>query len=326
MATRREIEQTAFLYGGNSGYIEGLYETYLEDPTAVDSSWRAYFDDLGPETKALFRQSQRAIAAQPKPAVLPQFADRQQAPAPAGSAAAQIVQLDDERAKRIIRDHLRVIMLIRAYRVRGHLAAKLDPLGIVDGGYHAELDYRTYGFTDDDLNREFYLDYVLGLEKATLQTIIEVLRKTYSSSVGIEFLHIQDPDQKAWLQARMEGLRGIFETNDAEKREVLQQMTAAEGFESFLHVKYPGTKRFGLDGGESAICALETVIRTAVPLGVEEIDMLFEGSKQVEGHTICALGDAAAWPIQGLIRNFRDEIEDRIRARERGRTPAVAAE
>jgi len=277
MATRREIEQTAFLYGGNSGYIEGLYERYLEDPSAVDPSWRAYFDDLGAETKALFRQSQRAVAAQPKPAVLPQFADREPAaPAPpaappAGSAAANLVQLDDERAKRIIRDHLRVIMLIRAYRVRGHLAAKLDPLGIVDGGYHPELDYRSYGFTDDDLHREFYLDHVLGLEKATLQTIVEVLRKTYSSSVGIEFLHIQEPDQKAWLQARIEGLRGIFETNDAEKREVLDQMTRAEGFESFLHVKYPGTKRFGLDGGESAICALETVIRTAVPLGVEEL-------------------------------------------------------
>jgi len=271
MATRREIEQTAFLYGGNSGYIEGLYERYLEAPSSVDPSWRAYFDELGPETKALFRQSQRAIAAQPKPGVLPQFADQRPAAPPAGTQAANIVQLDDERAKRVIRDHLRVIMLIRAYRVRGHLAAKLDPLGLVDGGYHPELDYRTYGFSDDDLNRQFYLDHVLGLEQATLQTIVEVLRKTYSSTVGIEFLHIQDPDQKAWLQARIEGLRGIFETNDAEKREVLKQMTAAEGFESFLHVKYPGTKRFGLDGGESAICALETIIRTGVPLGIEEI-------------------------------------------------------
>ncbi len=271
MATRREIEQTAFLYGGNSGFIEGLYERYLEDPASVDVSWRAYFDDLGPETKALFRQSQQAIAAQPKPAVLPHFADRgRAAPSPLPAA---VVQLDDERAKRLIRDHLRVIMLIRAYRVRGHLAAKLDPLGLVEPGYHPELDYRTYGFTDNDLNREFYLDHVLGLEKATLQTIVEVLRKTYSSTVGIEFLHIQNPDQKAWLQARIEGLQGIFETNDAEKREVLQQMTAAEGFESFLHVKYPGTKRFGLDGGESTICAVETVIRTAAALGVEEIVM-----------------------------------------------------
>ncbi len=271
MATRREIEQTAFLYGGNSGFIEGLYERYLDDPTSIDVSWRAYFDDLGPETRALFRQSQRAIARQPQPAVLPHFADRAQAAPAAVHLGGTVVQLDDERAKRLIREHLRVIMLIRAYRVRGHLAAKLDPLGIVEAAYHPELDYRTYGFTDDDLNREFYLDHVLGLEKATLQTIMEVLRKTYSSTVGIEFLHIQDPDQKAWLQARIEGLQGIFETNDAEKREVFKQMTAAEGFESFLHVKYPGTKRFGLDGGESAICALETVIRTGAPLGIEEI-------------------------------------------------------
>ncbi len=271
MATRREIEQTAFLYGGNSGFIEGLYERYLDDPKAVDLSWRAYFDDLGAETRALFRQSQQAVAAQPRPAVLPHFSDVATALPPAAAAAAVVTQLDDERAKDVIREHLRVIMLIRAYRVRGHLAAQLDPLGLADPEYHPELDYRTYGFTDADLNRQFYLDHVLGLETATLQTIVEVLRKTYSSSVGIEFMHIQYPEQKAWLQSRIEGLRGIFETNDAEKRELLEQMTAAEGFESFLHVKYPGTKRFGLDGGESAICCLETIIRTVVPLGVDEI-------------------------------------------------------
>ncbi|TVQ35583.1 MAG: 2-oxoglutarate dehydrogenase E1 component [Geminicoccaceae bacterium] len=271
MATRREIDQTAFLYGGNTAYIEELFERYLADPSTVDVSWRSYFDELGPETKALFRQSQAALAAQPKPAVLPQFGDRGYAASSPLAAGPVVVQLDDERTKRVIRDHLRVIMLIRAYRVRGHLAAKLDPLGLTDPGYHPELDYRTYGFTDDDLNREFYLDHVLGLEKATLQTIVEILRKTYSSTVGIEFLHIQDPDQKAWLQARIEGLQGIFETNDAEKREVLRQMTAAEGFESFLHVKFPGTKRFGLDGGESAIACVETIIRTAAPLGVDEI-------------------------------------------------------
>ncbi|MEO1089981.1 MAG: 2-oxoglutarate dehydrogenase E1 component [Pseudomonadota bacterium] len=271
MATRREIDQTAFLYGGNSGYIEALYERYLDDPAAIDPSWRAYFDDLGPETRALFKQSQAALAAQPQPAVLPQFADQRRAETPGAAAGATVVQLGDERAKRLIRDHLRVIMLIRAYRVRGHLAAKLDPLGLTDSAYHPELDYRTYGFTDDDLHREFYLDHVLGLEQATLQTIVGILRKTYSSTVGIEFLHIQDPEQKNWLQSRIESLQGIFQTDDAESREVLGQMTAAEGFESFLHVKFPGTKRFGLDGGESAIPAVETIIRTSAELGVEEI-------------------------------------------------------
>ena len=162
-------------------------------------------------------------------------------------------------------------MLIRAYRVRGHLIAKLDPLGLTHNEQHPELDYRSYGFTDADLDREFYLDYVLGLEKATLRQIMEVLQKTYSGTVGIEFMHIQDPEQKAWIQSRIEGTAGIFSSSAEDKREILEQLTETEGFEQFLHVKFPGTKRFGLDGGESTIPALETIIRTAAELGGEEI-------------------------------------------------------
>ncbi|MGF1474973.1 MAG: 2-oxoglutarate dehydrogenase E1 component [Geminicoccaceae bacterium] len=275
MATRKEVEQSAFLYGGNSAFIEALYERYLSEPDAIDQSWRGYFDSLGSEMRSLFAQSKVAIESQPQPPVLPTLggASRRDMRVPMAGAGgpAPIVELDDARAQRMIRDHLRIIMLIRAYRVRGHLAAKRDPLGIHTGTYHPELDYRTYGFTDADLTREFYLDHVLGLEKATLQTILEILRKTYSSTVGIEFLHIQDPDQKAWLQSRIESLQGIFENTDAEKREILRQMTAAEGFESFLNIKWPGTKRFGLDGGESAIPAMETIIRTGVSLGIDEI-------------------------------------------------------
>jgi 2-oxoglutarate dehydrogenase E1 component len=264
MATRRELEQTSFLYGGNSSFIEELYARYLAEPGSVDPSWRAYFDDLGPENRALFERARAALQLRPRDAAGRQApANLNVPPAPAS--------LEDPATKALIRDHLRVIMLIRAYRVRGHLNAQLDPLGLVRRDSYAELDHKNYGFTDADLEREFYLDYVLGLETATLRKIIEILRKTYSGTVGIEFLHIQDPEQKAWIQTRIEGAGGLFDTTAEEKREILEQLTAAEGFEQFLHVKFPGTKRFGLDGGESTVPALETIVRTAAGLGVEEI-------------------------------------------------------
>jgi 2-oxoglutarate dehydrogenase E1 component len=261
MATRRDLEQTSFLYGGNSAFLEELYARYLSEPAAIDPSWRAYFDDLGPENRSLFERSR--AAQQPRP--------RELARLPANLNLAPSAGLDDAATKTLIRDHLRVIMLIRAYRVRGHLIARLDPLGLTGNDHHPELDYKTYGFTEADLDREFYLDYVLGLEKASLRKILEVLQRTYSSTVGIEFLHIQDPDQKSWIQSMVEGTGGLFDTDAEEKRDILEQLTMTEGFEQFLHVKFPGTKRFGLDGGESAIPALETMIRTGAELGVDEI-------------------------------------------------------
>ncbi len=261
MAKRRELEQTSFLYGGNGSFIEELYARYLSDPGSVNSGWRAYFDEMEPENRALFERARAAL--EPRPAHLRLV---QGDAAPAGEHS-----IDDPSVKALIHDHLRVIMLIRAYRVRGHLIAKLDPLGLTHNDRHPELDYHTYGFTDADLDRAFYLDFVLGLEKATLRQIMEVLQNTYSGSVGIEFMHIQNPEQKAWIQARIEGTAGLFTSTAEEKREVLEHLTETEGFEQFLNVKFPGTKRFGLDGGESAIPALETIIRTAAELGGEEI-------------------------------------------------------
>ena len=261
MATRRDFEQTSFLYGGNSAFLEDLYGRYLSEPGSIEPGWRAYFDDLGPENRSLFERARAAL--QPRA--------REHAFAAANTNLALGTGLDDLATKALIRDHLRVIMLIRAYRVRGHLIAKLDPLGLAHEATHPELDYRTYGFTDEDLDREFYLDYVLGLEKATLRTIVGVLQRTYSSTVGIEFLHIQDPDQKSWIQSRVEGAGGLFDASAEEKREILEQLTQTEAFEQFLHVKYPGTKRFGLDGGESTIPAIETIIRTSAQLGVDDI-------------------------------------------------------
>lgn len=256
MATRLEIEQSAFLYGGNGGFIEDLYSRYLDDPSTIDESWRSYFDGLGEETRRLFRQSQEALDYRP----------------PAGDVVPpDVIDLDGERSKRLILDHLRVVMLIRAFRVRGHLLANLDPLNLSRNSAHPELDPASYGFGEADWDREFFLDNVLGLEKATLRQIVDILRQTYSAKVGVEFMHIQEQDQKAWIQAVMEGSYNLLKPTAEGKKEILQSLTEAEGFERFLHVKFPGTKRFGLDGGESAVPALESIIRKSAELGVNEI-------------------------------------------------------
>ncbi|MCH7929487.1 MAG: 2-oxoglutarate dehydrogenase E1 component [Proteobacteria bacterium] len=169
------------------------------------------------------------------------------------------------------RDSIRLIMMIRAYRVRGHLIADLDPLGLDGEKHHPELDPATYGFTPEDYDREFFLDGVLGLETATLREALDIVKQTYCSKIGVEYMHIQYPDQKSWLQQRVEGSRNRPDLSDEGRKSILRELYSSEGFERFLHIKYPGTKRFSLEGAESTIPMLEAIIRKAGDLGVEEI-------------------------------------------------------
>ncbi|MBN8907193.1 MAG: 2-oxoglutarate dehydrogenase E1 component, partial [Rhodospirillales bacterium] len=148
---------------------------------------------------------------------------------------------------------------------------RLDPLGLQIPSPHAELDYRSYGFTDSDLDRPIFIDYVLGRESATLREIVQILRETYCGSIGVEFMHIQDPEQKAWIQRKVEGApwRNAFSARD--KRTILQHLTEAEGFEVFCQKRYLTTKRFGLEGGEVTIPALHAIIETVASAGVQEV-------------------------------------------------------
>lgn len=162
-------------------------------------------------------------------------------------------------------------MLIRAYRVRGHLVAALDPLGIESRPVHADLDPASYGFDEDDLDLPIYIDRVLGRETATLREIVQLLRDTYSQSIGVEFMHISDPEQRIWIQERIEGERNHTDFTVAGKRAILERLTAAEIFERFSDRRYTGTKRFGLEGGESLIPALEQIVKRGGQLGVREL-------------------------------------------------------
>ena len=171
------------------------------------------------------------------------------------------------------RDSVRALMMIRAYRMRGHLFANLDPLGIEPRKDHEELHPSTYGFMDSDWDRKIFIDRVLGLEFATIREMLDILKRTYCSTIGYEFMHITDPAEKAWLQERIEGPDKEITFTKEGKRAILQKLVEGEGFEKFLDVKYTGTKRFGLDGGESLIPALEQIIKRGGNLGVKDIVM-----------------------------------------------------
>ena len=168
-------------------------------------------------------------------------------------------------------DRIRALMLIRSYRVRGHLEARLDPLGLQMPKPHAELDPRILRLhRQPTCDRPIFIDNVLGRETATLREIMAILRETYCGPIGVEFMHIQDPDQKSWIQRRVEGApwRTAFDA-DGQARASCEQLTEAEGFEAFCQKRYVTTKRFGLEGGEITIPALHTIIETAAAAGRE---------------------------------------------------------
>ena len=255
-----ELDKTAFLTGDASGFLEELYTRYVSDPATLDPSWREFFADLGDEAADVFAEAQGAPWKRRD-----LFQDHGE---DGKSAGKKTVAVEGRQATR---DSLRALMLIRSYRVRGHFAADLDPLGLESRDYHSELDPKSYGFTDNDMDRPIFIDNVMGMETATLREIVDVLRQTYSGTIGYEFMHISHVEDKQWIQRRIEGEEYHEKISSSRKRKIMRQLTHAEGFENFLHLKYPGTKRFGLDGAESTIPLLEGSIKRAAQMGVQEV-------------------------------------------------------
>jgi 2-oxoglutarate dehydrogenase E1 component len=271
---------TSFLYGGNADYIEDLYARYESDPKAVDAEWQSFFQSLKDNAADVEMNARGATWARPDWPPLPggelvAALDGNWGEAVGTKVKAQAqtrgVDLTNADVERATRDSVRALMLIRAYRARGHFHANLDPLGLEVHKNEEELDPRTYGFSDADLDRPIFLDKVLGLEFGTIRQIVAILRRTYCQTLGVEFLHISNGAQKGWIQERIEGPDKEITFTREGKRAILNKLVEAEGFEKFCDVKFTGTKRFGLDGGESMIPAMEQIIKRGGALGVREI-------------------------------------------------------
>jgi 2-oxoglutarate dehydrogenase E1 component len=278
---------SSFLDGANADYVDQLQARYAADPNSVDAAWAEFFRALGDsdmDAKRAASGPSWARADWP-----PQAADDltaaltgewpAAAPKDAKAAGAKIaakasdsgVNLTEAQLQRAVIDSIRALMIIRAYRIRGHLAADLDPLGMREDVPHPELDPESYGFSEADMDRPIFIDNVLGLTHASMRQILDILKRTYCGTFALQYMHISDPEQSSWLKERIEGYGKEIAFTREGRKAILNKLVEAEGYEKFLHVKYMGTKRFGLDGAEALIPALEQIIKRGGNLGVKEI-------------------------------------------------------
>ncbi len=288
----------SLLSGANATFIAEMNRAWRADPKSVDQNWNAYFQAFGDLAQAgddieagpsWGREQSRVIGAVDPDASIKAVAK--------GHVSGRMINAADMRAATL--DSLRAVMLIRAYRIRGHLIANLDPLALEDKPLHPELDPKSYGFGDDDWDRPIFIDHVLGLETATLTEIIDRLRQTYCGTIGVEFMHIQDPAQKAWIQERIEAIGNHTDFTVKGKMAIYERLVDAEEFERYLHKKYTGTKRFGMDGAEAVIPALEQILKRGSQLDLREavIGMAHRGRLNV-------LHNVLQKPFRAIISEF----------------------
>ncbi|WP_020180940.1 2-oxoglutarate dehydrogenase E1 component [Methylopila sp. M107] len=322
-AANEGFARSSFLWGGNAAYVEDLQARYLKDPSSVDPAWATFFSELDDEAGAVERTAEGPSWEKPHwpipangelvsaldgdwgPAIEVAVGNKLKSKAEAAGAP-----VSAEQIQAATRDSTRALMMIRAYRIRGHLAADLDPLKLEPRPEREELDPASYGFGEADLDRKIFIDYVLGLEYATVREMLEILRRTYCGTIGVEFMHISEPAEKAWIQERIEGPDKAIAFTPEGKKAILNKLVEAEGFEKFLDVKYTGTKRFGLDGGESIVPALEQIIKRGGALGVREIvfGMAHRGRLNI-------LAQVLAKPHRAIFHEFKggswtpDEVE-----------------
>ena len=262
--SRDETLATAFLNGENAAFVAQIYQAYLADPGSVDPSWADYFRGLGDGAEGLAADFEAPTWAADAPSPRAQSGAAGSGPTGGGTTGAG-------RDPAAIHDSLQLLLMIRNFRVLGHLQANLDPLGLIQPINHPDLDPKTYGFGPEDMDREIFIDGHLGFETATVRQVLDLLRQVYCGSIGTQFMHISEPEEKRWLQARLEGDAQIEKFTDKGRETILARLTEAEAFEKFLDKKFRGTKRFGLDGGETTIPALEQIVKQVGKEGVEEV-------------------------------------------------------
>lgn len=286
-----------FLNSANAPYVAELFYKYSQDPNSVDSSWGNFFNSLnendlsvfddfgGPEWKKRPSNIIDGISFDKATRLVPN------------------IKVDSFRTSTL--DSIRALRLIRAYHMNGHLTANLDPLNLSKKEYHPELDYKSYGLTDNDLDKEIFIDGSFGLESAPLNKIIKILKETYSSSIGVEYLYIQSPDQKKWIRERIEEVRNKTIFTHEGKKAIYNRLVESELFEQYLDKKFLGTKRYGIEGGESMIPGIEQIVKQACLAKVENI---FIGTAHRGRLTL--LSTVLGMPYKSILSKFQGYQND----------------
>ena len=253
----------SFLNSSNAPYVAELYFKYKDNPDSVDNDWRIFFSNLNEDDYSILKDFGGPDWKQRPSSVIDDISFDKK--------IRSIPKIDFNNFKTSTLDSIRALRLIRAFRINGHLIADLDPLKILEREYPPELDYKSYGFTDSDLDREIFVDGSLGLDRGKLKDIIRILKETYCASIGVEFLHIQQADQKQWVQERIEEVRNKTNFTTEGKKAIYKRIVESELFEQFLDKKFLGTKRYGIEGGESMIPGIEQIVKQACIAGIEDI-------------------------------------------------------
>tara|TARA_B100000579_G_scaffold433480_1_gene452308 strand:+ start:2321 stop:5227 length:2907 start_codon:yes stop_codon:yes gene_type:complete len=262
------FEKTSFLGNNSSEFVETLYADYLNNPNKLPEQWRKFFEGLNDQKEKILQNANGPSWSPKKKIKITKIISEKNKNKENGDLALYSV---NQNLLESAKDSVRANMLVRAYRIRGHLISNLDPLGLQKRIEHPELKPETYGFSKKDENKKIFLDGVLGIQTASLKEILSIAKRKYCQNIGFEFMHMSDPEERQWIRDRIEGQEKEIKFTENGKKAILNKLVQAEGFEKFLHIKFVGTKRFGLDGGESLIPALEQIIKRGGHLGVKEV-------------------------------------------------------
>jgi len=287
----------SFLNSANAPYVAELYFKYTQNPKSIDDSWKRFFSSLNEDELSVLSDFGGPKWKKRETNVIDDISF--------DKVVRSSASVDFASFKTSTLDSIRALRLIRAYRVNGHLIANLDPLNLHEKNYHPELDYKSYGFTDNDLDREIFVDGSLGLETATLAEIIKILNKTYSSSIGVEFLHIQSVEQKQWVQERIEEVHNKTNFTTQGKKAIYQRLVESELFEQYLDKKFLGTKRYGIEGGESMIPGIEQIVKQSCLADVQDI---YFGTAHRGRLTL--LATVLGMPYRGILSKFQGSLND----------------
>jgi len=287
----------SFLNSANAPYVAELYFKFSKDPDSIDKSWKSFFSSLNEDELSIISDFGGPEWKKRATSVIDDISFNKV------NRSSHEVNFNSFKTSTL--DSIRALRLIRAYRINGHLIANLDPLDLHEKNYHPELDYKSYGFLETDMDRKIFIDGSLGLETATLKEIIKILNKTYASSIGVEFLHIQSVSQKQWVQERIEEVHNKTNFTTEGKKAIFQRLAESELFEQYLDKKFLGTKRYGVEGGESMIPGIEQIVKQSCLAGVQDI---YFGTAHRGRLTL--LATVLGMPFRGILSKFQGSLND----------------